>query len=208
MLLAVSLKRPTGGGHGRDDGAEGGINPIDVDQACLVASVPMEQSKSLRLFFRGHRISAPQMPGDGVGKSFKATRCPPSWCLAAERVSFLESTEEFRSTQHPFVVISGMEGGYAAGGGEKTTDTVREEFALGRTNLAIRAPSAGSINGHQACADFLAAPVGQFLHAACFPAGQEVPALQSHGMKTFAAAAYINADHAVRRFKPGHRKTD
>jgi hypothetical protein len=98
--------------------------------------------------------------------------------------------------------------GYAAGGGEKTTAAVREEFALGRTNLAIRAPSAGSINGHDAGPNLVAAPVGQILHAAGLQAGQEVPALQSHGMKTFAAAAYINADHAVLRFKPGHRKTD
>jgi G3E family GTPase len=50
---------------------------------------------------------------------------------------------------------------------EKTTDAVREEFALGRTNLAIRAPSAGSINSHDTGPNLVAAPVGQILHAAC-----------------------------------------
>ena len=116
MLLAIDLEGPVGGGHGRDDGAEGGIDPVDVDQTGSVSSVLTEQSKALRLFFPAHRISASQMPGDRVGKSFKTTRCFPSGSFAAEWVRFLESSEQLRSTQHPFVVISGMERGYTAGG--------------------------------------------------------------------------------------------
>ncbi len=139
------------------EGAEGGVDQIDAGEGCLVDAGLQQQLGALAALVGGAGLAAAQLPGDRMGKGFKAGGCagrPPGRRQGRQQwVAGLQLLIEGFPLQDPAVVVGGVAEGCCAAGGGEAADAGGIERALAGPGSAVCAPAAGGIDGDQVGAD-------------------------------------------------------
>lgn len=117
-----------------DEGAEGGIDPVDAGERCGVNAGLLQQSPALRPLLASLGVAATQVPGDGVGEGFEAGRTAGRQVGrrqgGEQRMAGLQLPVERFALQHPAVVVGGMAEGHRAAGGGKAANPGGVELTL------------------------------------------------------------------------------
>lgn len=176
------------------EGAEGRIDQIDAGEGIGVDAGLLQQGQALCSLLARLGIAAAPMPGDGVGKGFKAAALIGASQAGEEGMAGLQGLNQGGSAEHPAVVVAGVPFSLCEGWGGEADDALLPHVPFAGPPAALWAPATGSIDGDHAGADPFAAPVNDFLLVTAVQLGGVGAAGESNGVEALTAAADVDAD--------------